>query len=532
MKLPKLILPFALIISIVSCAHDIPIEGLDDLDRTLQSRSHFEEVFNSRVIILKDLLRNQTDPDQRYAINLQLADEYKAVSIDTCLSYLSENALIAKEDGDAHKQMETALLTALEQVRGGYYAEAAESVSILDDKSIPEDLQIQYYTVIHKLSGEIFASSSSPSVRAEKIANRDSCRSILLSIVPPESYQWHYLKYEEADEALDSEGKNIHSNGMVECSKPNSRNYAEACYFRYRYLEAEGDESNILWLCKSAIADEMCATRDYASLSTLARALFWRGYIEKSFRYLADYCMPDALSYNGKLRPWQICQFFFEIQRAYEDHTRAQKQRLLVLMIVVSLLFVLSLVLLFIIRRNQRVLNKAKQDLQASYERIERRNKTIKEADMIKQEYITQFLSMLSENVNVKRRYKNQMTKYIRHGLTDDIKKEIEALPSENEDINQFTKVFDETFINIFPNFVSDFNELLEDGNEIKPKGEDLMTPELRVFALIKLGITDSSKIASLLHYSPNTIYNYRAKIKNMAKGDRAEFENKVRAIE
>ena len=91
--------------------------------------------------------------------------------------------------------------------------------------------------------------------------------------------------------------------------------------------------------------------------------------------------------------------------------------------------------------------------------------------------------------------------------------------------------MFDETFINLFPDFVERFNELLVDGAAIIPKGEDILTPELRIFALIKLGITDSSKIASLLHYSVNTIYNYRAKIKNKARGSRDEFEAAVRNI-
>jgi DNA-binding NarL/FixJ family response regulator len=92
--------------------------------------------------------------------------------------------------------------------------------------------------------------------------------------------------------------------------------------------------------------------------------------------------------------------------------------------------------------------------------------------------------------------------------------------------------MFDETFINLYPDFVEKFNALLSDGEEIKPKDDDILTPELRVFALIKLGIVESSKIASLLHYSANTVYNYRAKIKNKALGDREHFEEAVQNIE
>ena len=100
------------------------------------------------------------------------------------------------------------------------------------------------------------------------------------------------------------------------------------------------------------------------------------------------------------------------------------------------------------------------------------------------------------------------------------------------DDILEFYRMFDQTFVNLYPDFIRKFNELLADGEEIVPKGDDILTPELRVFALIKLGITESSRIASLLHYSANTIYNYRAKIKNKARGSRDDFETAVKNID
>lgn len=116
-------------------------------------------------------------------------------------------------------------------------------------------------------------------------------------------------------------------------------------------------------------------------------------------------------------------------------------------------------------------------------------------------------------------------------GNSKELVSEIEALPPIDNDINEFNKMFDRTFLNLYPDFVDKFNTLLSDVEAIVTRSGDSLTPELRVFALIKLGITDSSKIASLLHYSSNTIYNYRAKIKNKAKGDRSRFEEEVRMI-
>ena len=159
-------------------------------------------------------------------------------------------------------------------------------------------------------------------------------------------------------------------------------------------------------------------------------------------------------------------------------------------------------------------------------------NARIREADKVKQEYITLFLGILSDNISTTRLYKNHVLKTIRQGNTKSLVEEIEQLPPIDNDILDFYKMFDQTFINLYPDFVEKFNTLLVDGAEIVPKGDDILTPELRIFALIKLGITDSSRIASLLHYSANTIYNYRAKTKKKARASKDDFEDAVREID
>ena len=197
------------------------------------------------------------------------------------------------------------------------------------------------------------------------------------------------------------------------------------------------------------------------------------------------------------------------------------------------------LVALYILSRRQRILVRTRKELEASKGSIERRNKALeevngklKESNKVRQTYIALFLQNLSENISTSRQYKNHVLKYIRRGNDKYLVEEIEATPPIEEDIRSFNKMFDETFISLYPDFVEKFNALLAPGEAITPKGNDILTPELRVFAFIKLGINDSSKIASLLHFSANTIYNYRAKIKNKARGDRDLFEEAVKSIE
>lgn len=333
---------------------------------------------------------------------------------------------------------------------------------------------------------------------------------------------------------------------MIECTEVNTPDYARAAYFyAHTFRKEPQNPERQEWLIRSAIADVMCATNDYASLNEISRMLFERGDIDRAFKYLADHCMTDALAYNGKLRAWQISQFFPEIERAYQaKHARQTRRMAGVMAVAVALLIILLLLMIFIFKR-QQILDSMRRKLQESYLQIDERNRDlvsinsrlvslnaqIQEADKVKQEYIALFLSILSENISKTRQYRNHVLKSIRQGKTQMLVEEIENLPSLDDDILEFYKMFDETFVNLYPDFVERFNGLLADGAAIVPKGDDILTPELRIFALIKLGITDSSKIASLLHYSANTIYNYRAKIKNKARGSRDEFEAAVRNI-
>ena len=311
---------------------------------------------------------------------------------------------------------------------------------------------------------------------------------------------------------------------MISLSEPGSRDYARACYY-YAILFPDSDpDSRLEWLVRSAEADIKCATKDYAALNDVAMILFRKGDIDRAFRYVADHCMPDALFFNGKLRPWQISRFFPQLERAYESRQEKQQKVMMCIVLALTVLLVLLIVLIVKIFTHHLALSRANRELKSLNDRLQ-------DSEKIKEEYLALFLGMMSDNINTTRKYKNHVLKYLRRGNDKYLIEEIELLPPIEDDVHQFYKMFDETFLNLFPDFVEQFNALLADGSAIILKDPDVLTPELRIFALIRLGVTDSGKIASLLHYSSNTVYNYRAKIKNKARGPRDSFEDAVRAI-
>ena len=518
-------------------------EELERLDEILSRKEIYVQYLKDRINILKSVLDEQDDLSQIYGINMRIARSY---SLDSTMAYLGKCRSIALQLDDSVKLTETDIATAEEYTLGGYHLEAQAILYRLESENIPQSLRYQYFKARHNLAGELLAYANDNRIFREQDSLRTVFRNALLAMAEPGTFDWYMLKMEEAgqygrvQEAKECAGK------LVDVSEEGSHEYAIACY-HYQDMLGENAplEEKMLWLIRSAYTDVMCATKDYASLNFLASDLFSCGDIDRAFSYTADHCMPDAIFFGGKLRPWQIAMSFPDIGKAYQDkNTRWQRSMNAMVTAMAALITVMVVLLVFIYMR-QRVLDKTRKALQTSYLAIEHRNQDLIEAnrklsdlnakilesDKIKQEYITLFLSILSENINTTRQYKNHVLKYIRRGNAADIVAEIEALPPIDEDITEFYKMFDTTFLNLYPDFVDKFNSLLADGEAITTKGDDTLTPELRVFALIKLGIADSSKIASLLHYSANTIYNYRAKIKNKAKGDRAGFEEAVKTI-
>lgn len=543
MYFPRIKLLFTLLL-VLSCSGEEDRQLLEILDKTLENKPLYEGYFNDKVNVLKEVLNEQTDPEQVFNLDMRLADAYRANCKDSVLVYLTQAREAAGKAGRPDLAAIVDFRTAVTYVKAGYAVEANDILEHYRNADIPDIALRSYYEAEHTYWGETMAYTSTPESYDNKLKNRDLYREKLFGLTEEGSWHWHNLKREVFHEVSDMENTRKHARAMLDVSSENSREYAEAAYY-YAYTFNEPEEKED-WLIRSAIADIMCGTRDYSSLNDLSGLMFRNGDIERAFRYAADHCMVDALYFNGKLRPWQITRLFPEIESAYQEKHQRQNRITLTLLLCLAVLFSIMLVLVGFLYRRQHIIEAVRGKLQDSYMEIDNRNREleeinsrlvklnarIQESDKVKQEYIGLFLGMVSDNISTFRKYRMRVLKYIRQGNTKAITDEIEQQEPIDNDILEFYKMFDQAFISIYPDFVEKFNNLLADGAEIVPKGDDILTPELRIFALIKLGITDSSRIASLLHYSANTIYNYRAKTKNRARGSRDSFEDAVRNIE
>ena len=215
------------------------------------------------------------------------------------------------------------------------------------------------------------------------------------------------------------------------------------------------------------------------------------------------------------------------IERAYKQKIHEQHGRLQVYFAVITGMFVLLTVFFVVLYKQNKKLDRIKVKLQITNDDLSDLNKSLSESNRVKEEYVSRFMSLCSSYIANLKHYQSMVYSKIVVGKIEELKTMVNSSDVIELEVRQFYRNFDEAFLNIYPNFIVEFNELLrEEERFVLPKSRCL-SPELRIFALIRLGITDTDRIAKFLQYSTNTVYSYRTKIKNKAI-DKTCFDKKI----
>ena len=521
-KLVLLALP--LLSVFVSCSGENGISALSELDDMLGMRSAYEKSYLKRMEDLKNMQNGRLPFEDGYNLNARIAEEYRSYSFDSTMAYLNRNSMLAILYDNEEKLTESELGKVAEYIRGGYLVEASNLLNSISPGRITEGLRLDWLRMRHSLAGEMMSYSGGLDLYEAKFSERNRMRDSLMKYIEPGTFEWYELNREAALSARDSVSVRELSRKMLDLTDENSRDYAKACWLYAEGIPKKEYRERLEWLCKSAISDIVCCNKDYAALNDVASLVFDLGYTDRAFHYVSDHCLPDALMFNGRLRTWQVSRFFPPIERAYEQKQRVQNYRMYAAVAFVSLLLVALALLLVYIYRHHAVLARANASLKAL-------NTELAESDKIKEAYITLFLERASDGIDRSRKYNEHLLKYLRKGNYKYVIDEIESLPTLEDDVAQFYKLFDETFLNLYPDFVEQVNALTAEGKSIAVPENGSLVPELRICALIKLGVRDSGKIASLLHYSVNTVYNYKAKLKSRMLCSREKFEETIAGI-
>lgn len=519
---------------------------LKELDKTIEMADIYVQHREVRICQLKEMLKsNRISIEERFKLNTQLYQEYKAYVCDSAMQYLSININLAESSGDKFRKDQNMLHLSLLLSSLGMYTEAIDVLSSVDRNTISNDLLIDYYSCINSIYGELGIYT-----KDKKLSNRywiiaQNYKDSLSIVLPKESDEYLFIREtvccdrHDYDEALKI---NDYRFSMV---NPETPQYALVAYHRsliYKYNSNRTKEKE--YLCRSAISDVQSAIKDHASLWMLAKLLYDDGDYERAYRYMR-FSWDATKFYNARLRSWQSADVLSLIDKTYQMMIEKQNNRLQQYLMFITFLLVLLSVSMVYIYSQMKKLSKARNSLQTVNSRLNELNSELKqmneclsntniqlsEANHIKEEYIARFIKLCSTYIDRLDAYRRMVNKKINGGHVEDLLKITKSQNLIDEELKDLYDNFDSAFLHLFPDFIPKFNELLLDTEKIYPKKDELLNTELRIFALIRLGIDDSSQIAEFLRYSVNTIYNYRAKVKNKSRCQRDKFEQYVKEI-
>ena len=516
------------------------------LDGLLDRREEFLLRHETRLDSLKLLLRNDAlGFRERYAVTAEIAERYFAYQSDSTIGYLRRSIALAEKAGDADLTIRAKSVMAMCYSMNGRFLEADRVLAgIVDTLHMSRATQAAYYAAQHRQNREC-RSQSEPGLQRDRFrACEDYYARRALETTDAVSKRFYFAYLVAVDEG-DYDRAVAACDSALACVPPVSHDYARAAFYKSESEKYRGDEAaRFEWLVRAAMADVRGAVRDYGALGAVAEELLRRGDAGRAMRCIRV-AINDTQAYNSPIRSWRDMAILPQIEQAYSERN-ARVRTMYVVLTLFAFLFALSAIggVLFVLRQNRR-LNAVQQTLRESNGKLaelaaslretnadlSRQNIRIADANRIKEVYIGGFLKTISEYIYKLADTYRYVGKMLRDGRSDELRREYAGTDVRSDELKEFYHNFDTTFLGLFPSFIGEFNHLLAEDARVEVRRAGSLTTELRIFALIRLGITDTATIAALLHCSVNTVYSYRSRTRLRSLVAEGDFEQCVQSI-
>lgn len=515
------------------------------LDQAIKERPIYMEQKELKLAELKRQLHRQIPDEERFAILGTLLDEYRSFNTDSALHMAEEREQIAIRLGN-REYIDNARMNKADVLgMTGMYKEVMDLMRNIHIDRLPVDIHPYYYHIYRTVYGLMADYAVTAYEKKLYTELTDKYRDSLL-LVNKDNLLIHTLIQSDQYNVRNEYDKAIRLlTDYLALQKDYEHDVAICAYTLSESYRLKGDkEKEKEYLIVSAMADMKTAVREYISLRKLAVQLYQEGDIERAYSYV-KICMEDAAACNARLRKLEILEIFPIINDAYQQKTEKQQEQMKWALVSISLLSLFLLLAIFYVYKQMKKVAAARREvidankrlkelndeLHLSNAQLKEANHSIAENSYLKEEYIGRYMDQCSVYLEKMDNYRRSLGKIAATGNVEELYKNIKSSKFIEGELKEFYTNFDNTFLQLFPTFVEDFNALLADDEQISLKAGERMNTELRIFALIRLGITDSVKIAQFLRYSVTTIYNYRTKVRNKAAGDRDLLEQEVMTI-
>lgn len=508
------------------------------LDQAIAQAPQYIAVRQQRIDKVKKQLAATRDIRRQYALCYQLYELYNPYVLHDAALYLSHCINLAEKMGNHLEADYNRARLAHFLIGGGFYDEAREYLSAMSPGRLDKKGRMLYDEAARTLYGELSFYTTLPNLKAHYDSLTGYYENAMMKLLPKNSPTYYMTRQNQLSAVRQGAAALKLNNEWLRQTPTDSHGFAMVTLYRYLAYKALKDTTQMMyWVTVSAISDIEHGVTDQGSIWELTNQLMLHGDMERAYRYIS-FASRCANTFGARQRKWQVAPLLAYLADNYKTSSEQSHTRLLFSLVALSIFFIFTLLLLFItikqrnhVKQTRNLLYESNAQIKDSNERLAESNERLADSNRVKEEYIGRFLEMISLYVNRMDQLKKRSLRYLKNRQWSDLEEMMHGKDDSDEDIVELYKNFDSAFIHLFPNFVGDLNALLRPDAQLSVERDGQLSTSIRIFALIRLGICDSSKIAEFLHYSVNTIYNYRARVKKGAIGNKEDFEDKVKMI-
>lgn len=499
------------------------------LDEAISKRDHYIELKQHRIDSLKNLLSDSNHADKDLELYNEMFMEYLTFNFDSTMIYVDRAEKLAARTGDYDIISRVKIHRALSLATSGHFSHAIAILDKIDSRRLSPEIRVEYFAACEWAYG-VWAEYSdkrtiAPEFTAKSLVYLDSL--IAVTDINTPEYSYRIAEKDLRAKRYDKAEKNYLS--VIGRIPVDSRLYAQAAYaLALTYKETGNEDEYKEWLTNAAISDQMVPLKENLALQQLAMCLKKEGDLSKANSYL-KIALDDAVFYNNRLRMLEIAEKIPDIANVYQKTIEDKNDRLKTYILIIGLLMILLGFAVLHVYSEHKKVSKSKNALSELNDRLILLNKQLSQTNESREQYVSLFMDLCAAYIEKLNRFPTVLKLKVKQ--LSDISSVADRYirPSEAETKEIFFN-FDSAFLRLYPDFINQFNSLLQEDKHIQPKKGELLNTDLRIYALVRMGITDSSKIAALLFLSPQTIFNHRTQVRNRAI-NRDSFEKDILSI-
>ena len=508
------------------------------LDAALAQRAHYVELKEKSLNEIKQGAKYVTSNEDKLKLYEQLANEYKAYEYDSAMTYVNKGLILAQKSNNIFFNKRFQLSQTRLLITRGFYAEAKEILQKIEPKEEPRDYQFLYYYTMYGLYNNWSTYCENNEFSKNYDLKKVEYLKKAIELSPKKDAFYYYLMgelYYFSNHPNNNKTIQYYKKALS-MEKANSRLHAMTAFALSEvYQKANNLELMEHYLLVAAISDITSATKENVALQDIA--LFIYKHKTRSLNKAQEYInlsLEDAYTYKSRLRRIEISSKLQLITNAYTDDIKTTNRLLnIALLVIILLLLGVGISSLFI-RKKNRLLKQKKDEISATSDKMEKLNgqlhlinDELKDTNQKRERLVKVYIDLCYKNIERNQKLRTLAVRKIKANQSKELLSLLSSSSSTEKENKEFLTEFDKAFLSLYPTFINELNQQLTESAHIQLKENGEMPPILRVCALLRLGITESSKIAGILSYSPQTVYNYRSILKNNAI-DKEHFEENV----